>query len=821
MPENFRSGLPHIIVSGFKSPDDYVSPNSAPRPKFPERNRAEHANHLLAQIQSIKTQVQENRENIPRGAPAPDGVYLEFEGQAGFDLKLQSLELPSQGIELLTVKTFTENDQDKIVATLFVPNDKVATFIKKIEQYRDEDTKGGNPQNGPLVNGIENVRLAVVRSLWTDLDDLFPAATEDIWWEVWLRATSDAIPKFQNFAQARDIRVGTRYLRFLDRHVLTAFTNAQVLANSIDSLGFVAELRKAKETVSDFLEMPNGEQNEWAQALIGMVDGPHPANSPVVCVLDTGVSVQHPLINPFLPENKLMTCQPSWGTNDHNGHGTQMSGLVLYGDLSQALVSVNRVQIPCEIESVKILPPRGVNHPDLYGSITEEAVTRATIEEPNRERIVCMAVTSTDSRDRGQPSSWSAAVDNIAAGVTVDGKKHLFVISAGNTNSEDHIHYPNSNLTDGIHDPGQSWNALTIGAYTDKVEITDDDFAGYTPLAAAGDLAPASTTSLIWQKNKWPIKPEVVFEGGNAAIDGARTGVVYPNSLSLLTTQRTPLIFTWTGDTSAASAQAANMAAVIHNKYPSFWPETVRALITHSAAWTARMLSAYPTNNKSAREKLLRTCGYGVPNLEMALHSASNSLTLIAQDELKPFEGKDMKELNIHEIPWPEDVLRSLGETVVKMKVTLSYFIEANPARRGWEHKFRYQSHGLRFDVKTPTETLDQFKTRLNRMRWDEELGRKSITSSSDISDWYFGEQIRSRGSLHSDVWEGTAASLAARGKIAVYPVVGWWRERHSEGHTEKKARYSLVVTITTPSVDTDIYTPVENQIAVMNEVAR
>lgn len=811
----FRNQLPHILVRGTAEAEDYTSPNQAPRPRFPERTRTEHANHLLGQVRQTERDAQERRAALPVGAPAPEGIYLEFEGQAGFDLKIQSLDLPSQGIELLSVKETIEDEQKKTVAAVFVPNDKVATFIKKIEQYRDEDTRGGSPKNAPLINGIENVRLAVVRSLWTDLDDSFPAETESIWWEVWLRATPDAIPRFSNFAQARDITISRRHLIFPDRHVILAHTTASQLAASIDSLGFIAELRRAKETTADFLQMPNREQQQWADSLRGLTDSPDPVLSPVVCILDTGINRQHPLIDPFLHQNKLLTCDPSWNTNDHHGHGTQMAGLALYGDLNSALLSTTRISVPCEVESVKILPPTGANHPDLYGNVTEEAVNRATIADPHRDRIVCMAITSTDFRDRGQPSSWSAALDNICVGKSVEGKRHLFVVSAGNTDMNAHIEYPNSNITDQIHDPGQSWNALTVGAHTDKVTITETQFAGWSPLAQAGDIAPGTTTSVTWKRTKWPIKPDVVFEGGNAAIDQGRARVDYPNSLLLLTTDRatTGSMFTWTADTSAATAQAANMAATLSNEYAEFWPETLRALIVHSAEWTPRMRAAYPNANKGERENLLRTCGYGVPDLNRARWSASNHLTLIAQDELKPFEGSRMKHLNIHNLPWPTEELRALGATEVKMKVTLSYFIEPNPARRGWEHKFRYQSHGLRFDVKTPTETTDQFMTRLNRKRWDEELGRGTVTTAGDTAQWYFGEHIRSKGSVHSDVWVGTAADLAERSQLAVYPVVGWWREKHSEGHTTKKARYSLIISISTPSTEIDLYTPVETQV--------
>ena len=814
MPPNDRNHLIHLFLKQSAKAEDYTSPNSFPRPKFPDRNRFGHANYLLSQIHEVAHQIQEKLGGLSDVSSIYNGIYLVFEGKAEFDLQLKSLDLPSQGIELLSVKTVKEGASDKTLAAVFVPNEKISLFIRKIEEYRDTDTPQGKPKNAALVKSIENIRLAVLQSLWTDLDEMFPSENENIWWEVWLRAIPDAIPMFNNFAHARDIRVSSRQLIFPDRHVVLAYTTAKKLAESIDSLEFIAELRRAKETTSDFLDMPGSEQSQWCDVLLKLLNPLTPGTGPVVCLLDTGVDRIHPLITQFLPENKLLTCDSRWNTNDHHGHGTEMSGLILYGDLSHALLSTQKIDISCEIESVKILPPGSANDPDLYGNITEEAVSRATITDPFRNRIVCLAITSTDCRDKGQPSSWSAAVDKICVGQTIEGKRHLSIISAGNTDTNSHIDYPSSNITDQIHDPGQSWNALTVGAYTDKATITEPQFSHWIPLAPVGDIAPGTTTSVTWE-NKWPIKPDVVFEGGNAAVDSDHTQVQYPPSLLLLTTDRPNLgrMFTWSADTSAASAQAAHMAAVLSTKYPDYWPETLRALIVHSADWTPQMRSAYPISNKNERERLLRICGYGVPNLSQALWSASNHLTLIVQDELKPFEGNKMKQMNIHNIPWPTEQLRDLGETEVMMKVTLSYFIEPNPARRGWQHKFRYQSHGLRFDVKTSTESSDQFVTRLNRQRWNDELGRDSVSSSSDSSDWFFGQRIRSKGSIHCDTWKGTAVSLAERSQVAVYPVVGWWREKHSEGHTNKRARYSLIVTISTPSMKVDIYTPVESKI--------
>ena len=119
------------------------------------------------------------------------------------------------------------------------------------------------------------------------------------------------------------------------------------------------------------------------------------------------------------------------------------------------------------------------------------------------------------------------------------------------------------------------------------------------------------------------------------------------------------------------------------------------------------------------------------------------------------------------------------------MRVTLSYFVEPNPARRGWKTRYRYASHGLRFEVKTATETDRQFRARINALARGEEQDHRS---QSGAEEWFLGPDLRSRGSVHSDIWTGTAADLADRGCIAVYPVIGWWRERHQLGRWNRKA---------------------------------
>jgi hypothetical protein len=77
---------------------------------------------------------------------------------------------------------------------------------------------------------------------------------------------------------------------------------------------------------------------------------------------------------------------------------------------------------------------------------------------------------------------------------------------------------------------------------------------------------------------------------------------------------------------------------------------------------------------------------------------------------------------------------------------------------------------------------------------------------------------LRTRGSIHSDWWTASAAELAECSQIAVYPVTGWWRERNQLRSVEKQARYALIVTISTPATEVDLYTPIAQQVGIATQ---
>lgn len=817
----------HLILDGFTRTERFARP---PRPikerPVPARDRQQHGADLLGQIEGLKPQLTNAaKAQEDAGLEGGFGIQVEFESFPDIELAFDKLARERSGIELLNVR----HDDQRTYATIFVPDGKLTLFESLIAGYLDEnrDTKSG-PKNRKLLDTIRQIRVASLRGLWTDDPSVFPESdNESIWWEVWLPIRADrhaTVATFRRLADGQQLQVAQGELEFPERTVLLARASAAEMARSILTLNSIAELRRAKETAEFFDALPPAAQPEWLEDLLGRSTFAA-AEEPVphICLLDTGVNSGHPLITQALAAADLHTVEPAWGTNDADGHGTAMAGLALSGNLADALASNEPIEIGHRLESVKLLPEDGGNAGDSrhHGYLTTEAVARPEISNPQRHRVFGMAITARDNRDRGRPSAWSAALDRLAS--DADGGNatpRLLIVSAGNVRDPNAwVEYPNSNSTDGIHDPGQAWNALTVGACTLLTQITEADAGEYQAIAPAGGLSPFSTTSSTWQAH-WPLKPDVVFEGGNAARDAI--GAVWMPSLSLLTSHHLPAerLFTTTNATSAATALAARMCAQLMAAYPDIWPETVRALVVHSATWTDAMRQMFlPANGQGSKAdyaRLVRHCGFGVPDLDRAMWSASNSLTLVLQTELHPFQREGSKppvlrDMNLHRLPWPLAELEALGETQVEMRVTLSYFIEPNPSERGFRARYRYESHGLRFDVRRAHESEANFRARINAAARDEEAGS---TVGGDDPGWIIGTKNRHKGSLHSDIWRGSAADLASRGVLAVYPALGWWKTRSRLERYDRTARYSLIVSIHAPDVDIDLYTAVANQVA-------
>lgn len=840
----------HIFIQGNVSSEKYKArPAMGANIRIPVRNRATHSQKLLNQFAEIwqqKEQLQQQRS--AEQISTREGTYIQFTSAADHDLITKSLESmrgkkSEKWIRLLNIKTeLSEENQVVTKALVYIPNGKEGHFLKKIRDYQTKNYRDTeNPLNADLVNSIEDVSIALLEGLWTDNPQLIPTDAAK-WSEAWLNVNTkdnqeqEQIAQFLATAQNIGIEVKQRRIIFPERAVLLINANRNQLIELMLQSDLLAEFRAGQEPAGFWVNESRIEQQSWVDDLLQRMQIVE--SNVKVCILDSGINNGHQLLQPLIDDGNTLTVDNTWGTDDHEsraGHGTLMAGLAGYGQMEQLLVSQNTVTLTHKLCSVKILPrpSQEETKEDHWGAITNQAISRAEIVNNKHTIIYCLSVTAIKGTDKGRPSSWSGEIDNLAYGGGEN--QRLIIVSAGNMKNQypdlnDLINYPTINFGTSIQNPGQSWNALTVGAFTQKNQLKNNaiNYKDYRLLAQEGELSPHSTTSNFWEK-KWPIKPDVVFEGGNL-LRAPDNNIDIHEDLELLSTSKSfqTKPFDTINATSAAAAQASWFAAKVAYEYQNAWAETIRGLMVHSADWNEAMFRQLNIDKTKKGDylKLLRTFGYGVPNLDRALYSKESALTYIVQETIQPFnfkikEGKKSSDVETNEIhffnlPWPSDLLLHMGEIPVKLKVTLSYFIEPGAGEIGWKDKYRYQSHGLRFDVNNVNESEDDFKKRVNIAAREE---NEEVNGNAGSNRWAIGTNNRSTGSIHSDYWEGTAASLATCNHIAVYPVIGWWRERKHLGKVENQARYSLIISLETPAQDVELYTTIKNMIKVPIEI--
>jgi hypothetical protein len=403
-----KSRYPHIFLNDLHETKPFTTTQRGREPDAPSADRSRHSAKLKDEWIAIWAKAKEKDQGRTAvSKPVKDGVYIEFEGVPGFPVLTKRLESPTNGVRLLNVyEIVSSQDPDKKItrATVFIPNGKQHLFLKKITDYADEekDTRKGNPKNEPLMQSISNMHLAVLESFWRDDLDLLPMVNEPVWCEIWLSSTDEDVERdFRDLAESLEIEVNDRTLRFPERCVLLALANNAQLTELLQASSYIAEFRRAKESPRFFLDIENREQAEWAESLSSRLNIPNDSNVSV-CILDTGVNNGHLLLKPLLSDEDCHTVDPNWGVADRVGHGTWMSGLATYGDLTEALQGNQAVTIRHRLESVKILDSGATNDPELYGNLTIQGISRAEITAKDRKRINCLAITSEDGRDNGK-----------------------------------------------------------------------------------------------------------------------------------------------------------------------------------------------------------------------------------------------------------------------------------------------------------------------------------------------------------------------------------------------------------------------------------
>jgi subtilisin family serine protease len=795
--------LPHLRIERYaRAPFRSPRGGGGGEQQLPERNPPAHSARLLENLDQLVGQLRARDEAVAR-APEAQGHLVSAQAQEGSTLAAESLA--DQRAEITLVA------EGKDSALLHLRRDDVTPIRRKIVAYGDEArrTASGRPRNEPLVAPLEGFRPATLADL--SEGSLTEANVEHgviYWVELWMRGGSlegeDVRERVRRDIDWLAERVGVapetvRPFRATERDVYLLPLPGEVLHQLPVLLPEAYRVVEATAGLRDWIVS----ELEAELVLPDQIDAPD-ENASCVVVIDTGVAPEHPLLAPALTSRGTSVIVDDPSPVDTDGHGTEMAGLAAYDDLGEQLIGAGRPKARVRLSNVRLIPEDQDNadEREFWPERTEQAVVAAETEgEANR--IFNLSVGADNPRD-GDRTSWSVGLDLLAHNESAG---RLFCVAAGNVGvSSQRDDYPALNLVSFLDDPAQAMNVITVGAVTERVALPNDALhQALTPLAEENQLSPFSRTGLPVAA----IKPDVVFEGGNCAPDGA-----LPNwgisSLSVLTTDHRHAagrLLTYSWATSAACASVSGLLGDIWNATQVEQPATVRALLVHSARWTQELRDQFPD-----QRELLRAAGYGVPSRDLASYSFRTRPTLLVEDQLRPAtptgDGRVEREVHFIRLPLPSASLVALGEQEVELCVTLSFFVEPNEANRR-----HYAGAMLRWDVQRPTESAEDFRRRVNRLE-----RAPGFEASTDPYPWDIGIDTRSRGSVQSDRCRLPAALLAGEKMIAVYPAIGWWDGRPQR--EDAAVPYSLVVSIDAGNADIDLYAEIEAAIEVPVEIA-
>ena len=378
-----QNSLRHIKIEGFSHTHEYVSPKPPPRIPVKPRNRRIHGNKLKEHLYRIKEQFESLQDiELPKDIVRDDAIYVEFISDFDFKPAFDSLHSDAKNskYELLNIKREVIENQERFRVTVILTEGGIGHFISRVSEYISSTTE--KPKHEMLISNIESIKLATLEAFWTEPNENpFPEENEIVWWEVWFRKKGEIEPaseygKIKSQLGLVNAQISDQVLIFPEHFIKLVKASPRQLSESLFLLDNLAELRKPKKTADFFKNLSMTEKEDAVNELQSRIVNNTHENSIAVCILDSGVQSQHPLLREFIPNKNLFSYKPDdWGTHDsgsgiQGGHGTGMAGLALYGDLTTVMSATNNVQIFHQLESVKLINIRDPHEPELYGAVT-------------------------------------------------------------------------------------------------------------------------------------------------------------------------------------------------------------------------------------------------------------------------------------------------------------------------------------------------------------------------------------------------------------------------------------------------------------------
>lgn len=567
--------------------------------------------------------------------------------------------------KLLARNGLTVLDSSSPTETVAVSADpKMETFRSRVEEYgespdtpeRPEDLDPGEPDPGPratheevfdAIDGFErrtqlekqSSRLRAEMSETREDDNLellvelySPEDTELR--ARWTREVLSLVGEFEPdlFDQPA---VGVTILR------LSGTVGLVEELSMLDQTAWIDSPEQARLTAPRLAELQDLEQ------LDPQIEPPDDLD-PAVGIIDSGLRVNHPMIEPAALGADAV--HPAFGGQgeDGFGHGTLVAGLALYGDVLESINDLH-FEAPFPLASVRIFDndgrvPAGVNAAKLIDQAIDHLV------EEYDCRVICLSL-----GDHNQPFLAGMKASAMAALVDDAARAHDIVVVVPTGNIEHHMlpapapllkRYPAylSEPGNELLSPSQAALALTVGAISESA-ASDIAHPGASVAAPAGAPAPYARRGPGVRSS---IKPELVEDGGNWVFDDASGDILDDTGTAVISlSARDDLLFDTAIGSSFAAARVAHIANSVAVRYPQLSSAGIRALVLQGATPT-------PTPGLT-KDQGRAVAGHGRLSLERCLSSTDERVVALAEQSLRP------DAFHVYRIPEATDFFRLKG----------------------------------------------------------------------------------------------------------------------------------------------------------------
>lgn len=533
-----------------------------------------------------------------------------------------------------------------------------------------------------------------------------------------------------------------------------------------------------------------------------------PADAPRICILDSGINSNHPLLRSAVGEVESFISGVD--PEDDAGHGTAVAGIALYGDLEQCLAA-NFWKPEVWLYSGKIMTRALDSDGAVFDPLTiEQGIERAVAYFAGEHgcRIFNLSIGNENAPYDGRHIRGIAyTLDRLAREYDI-----LFVVSAGNFRGTETVpktdwrsDYPEYLLAEesSIIDPAPALNVLTIGALANHTATASAQRHGESEiieLSPAAEDQPAPFTR-HGSLQKGTIKPDLVAHGGNLSMS-MQNYYSQPRPsfqrLGVLTLNHDFMGGTLLKDISGTSFSApyiTHLAGRLLSFYPQASANLLRALLVNHAALPPACRAVFPGD---LGKHLRQVAGYGKVNADTLFRSTEAQVVLLAEEAI----ANDTHQF--FELPLPDNFLRR-NRATRRLIVTLAY---SPPVRTT---RLEYAATKISYRLVEGT-SLEEVQRHFNHaLKKDVETIADSRAPNREISS-----QEREKGTVQSSIW--TFRELKPTGKWFV--IVTRQDKDWGSSLCNELENYALVATVSDrDNQEVQLYTQIQMRIREQEQV--